>query len=91
MSENTNTIGLNVEIRAEQNMIYPGRFQPYSRPHPSVGDEYASDWWSDLTGGFSYYGSGGYDPSGEGGSRLAGAPCSDDEDDGRDRDEDGDE
>ena len=39
----------------------------HSQPHPSAIDEYASDWWSDLTGGFSYYGSGGYDPSDEGG------------------------
>ena len=58
----------------------------HSQPRPSSVDDYASDWWSDLTGG-GYYGSGGYDPSGEGGSRLAGAPPSDDEDDGRDGDE----
>ena len=51
--------------------------------------EYASDWWSDLTGGFGNYGSSGYDPSSAGGSRPAGAPRSDDEDVGGD--EDGDE
>ena len=63
----------------------------HSQSCPSAADEYASDWWSDLIGGFSYYGSGGYDPSGEGGSRPAGAPRSDDDDDGRDGDEDCDE
>ena len=63
----------------------------HSQPCPRAADEYASDWWSDLTGGFSYYGSNGYDPSSEGGSRPAGSPRSDDEDDGRDGDEDGDE
>ena len=63
----------------------------HSQPRPSAADEYASDWWSDLIGGFSYYGSGGYDPSSEGDSRPTGAPRSDDEDDGRDGDEDGDE
>ena len=47
----------------------------------------ASDWWSDLTGG-GYYGSAGYDPSGAGGSRLAGVTRSDDEDAGRDDDDD---
>ena len=61
----------------------------YSQPRSSAVDEYALDWWSDLTGGFGYYGSSGYDPSGVGGSRLAGAPRSDDEDVGGD--EDGDE
>ena len=61
----------------------------HSQPGPSATDEYASDWWSDLTGGFGYYGSGGYDLSGAGDSRPAGAPCSDDEDVGGD--EDGDE
>ena len=54
----------------------------HSQPHPSAADEYASDWWSDLTGSF-------YDPSGAGGSHPAGAPRSDDEDVGGD--EDGDE
>ena len=63
----------------------------HTKSCPSGIDEYASDWWGDLIGGFNYYGSGGYVPSGEGGSRLAGAPRSDDEDDGRDGDEDGDE
>ena len=58
-----------------------------SQPRPSAADEYASDWWSDLTGGFSYYGSGGYDPSSEGGSHPASAPCSDDEDVGGDDDD----
>ena len=62
-----------------------------SQPRPSAADEYALDWWSDLTSGFSYYGSSGYDPSSEGGSRPPSAPCSDYEDDGRDGDEDGDE
>ena len=61
----------------------------HSQPRPSTTDDYTSDWWSDLTGGGGYYESGGYDPSGVGGSRLAGATCSDDEDAGRD--EDGDE
>ena len=63
----------------------------HSQLCPSAVDEYASDWWSDLTSGFSYYGSGGYDPSGEGGSRPPGAPRSDDDREGRDGDEDGDE
>ena len=54
----------------------------HSQPCPSAAYEYASDWWSDLTGSF-------YDPSGAGGSRPAGAPRSDDEDVGGD--EDGDE
>ena len=55
----------------------------HSQPRPSTTDDYASDWWSDLTGGGSYYGSGGYDPSSVGDSRLASAPRSDDEDVGR--------
>ena len=59
----------------------------HSQPCPSAADEYASDWWSDLTASFGYYGSGGYDPSGAGGSRPAGATCSDDEDGGRDEDD----
>jgi len=63
----------------------------HPQPRPSATDKYASDWWGDLTGGFSYYGSSGYDSSGEGGSRPPGAPCSDDEGEGRDGDEDGDE
>jgi len=63
----------------------------HSQPCPSAIDEYALDWWSDLTGGFSYYGSSGYDPSGEGGSLPPSAPHSDEEGEGRDRDEDGDE
>ena len=54
----------------------------HSEPHPSATDEYALDQWSGLMGSF-------YDPSGVGGSRLAGATCSDEEDAGRD--EDGDE
>ena len=53
----------------------------HSQPRPSAADEYALDWWSDLTGSF-------YDPSGAGGSRPAGATCSDDEDVGRDEDDD---
>ena len=53
----------------------------HSQPRSSAVDEYASDWWSDLTGSF-------YDPYGAGGSRLAGATCSDDEDAGRDEDND---
>ena len=60
----------------------------HSQSRPSAADEYASDWWSDLTGSFVYYGSGGYDPSGAGGSHPTGAPCSDDEDVGRDKDDD---
>ena len=63
----------------------------HSQPRPSAVDEYTSDWWSDLTGGFSYYGSSSYDPSSEGGSRPPGAPRSDDEGEGRDGDEDGDD
>ena len=58
----------------------------HSQPHPSAADVYASDWWGDLTGGFDYYVSGGYDPSGTSGSRPAGAPRSDDEDVGGDED-----
>ena len=42
-------------------------------------------------GSFGYYGSSGYDPSGAGGSHPTGAPCSDDDHDGRDRDKDDDE
>ena len=60
----------------------------HSQPRPSAVDEYASDWWSDLTGDFGYYRSGGYDPSGVGGSRPAGVTRSDDEDAGRDDDDD---
>ena len=52
----------------------------HSQPRPSTADKYATDWWSDLTGGGSYYGSSGYD--------LAGAPCLDDEDVGGDDDDD---
>ena len=59
----------------------------HSQPRPSSVDDYASDWWSDLTGG-GYYGSGGYDPSGAGGSRPAGVTRSDDEGAGRDDDDD---
>ena len=62
-----------------------------SQPCPSAADEYASNLWSDLTGSFGYYRSGGYVSSGVGGSHPPGAPRSDDEDDGRDGDEDGDE
>ena len=53
----------------------------HSQPRPSATDEYASDWWSDLTGSF-------YDPSGAGGSRPASATRSDDEDASRDEDDD---
>ena len=53
----------------------------HSQPRPSATDEYALDWWSDLTGSF-------YDPSSAGGSHPAGATCSDDEDAGRDKDDD---
>ena len=60
----------------------------HSQPRPSAADEYVIDWWSDLIGGVGYYGSGCYDLSGAGGSHLAGAPCSDDEDVGRDEDDD---
>ena len=60
----------------------------HSQPRPSTADEYATDWWSDLTGGGGYYGSSGYDPFGAGGSRPAGVTRSDDEDAGRDDDDD---
>ena len=53
----------------------------HSQPCPSAAYEYASDWWSDLTGSF-------YNPSGADGSRPAGATCLDDEDAGRDEDDD---
>ena len=53
----------------------------HSQPRPSTADKYASDWWSDLMGSF-------YDPSGAGGSHLAGATHSDDEDAGTDEDDD---
>ena len=53
----------------------------HSQPRPSAADEYALDWWSDLMGSF-------YDPSGAGGSRLAGAIRLDDEDVGGDEDDD---
>ena len=60
----------------------------HSQPCPSTADDYATDWWSDLTGGGGFYGSGGYDVSGAGGSRPAGVARSDDEDAGRDDDDD---
>ena len=60
----------------------------HSQPHPSAIDKYALDWWSDLIGGFGYYGSSGYDPSGVGGSRPAGVTHLDDKDAGRDDDDD---
>ena len=53
----------------------------HSQPHPSAVDEYALDWWSDLTGSF-------YDTFGVAGSHPAGATRSDDEDAGRDEDDD---
>ena len=53
----------------------------HSQPRPSAADEYALDWWSDLTGSF-------YDPFGASGSRPAGATRSDNEDAGRDEDDD---
>ena len=53
----------------------------HSQPRPSAVDEYALDWWSDLTGSF-------YDPSRASGSHPAGATRSDDEDVGRDKDDD---
>ena len=46
------------------------------------------DRFSDLIGGFSYYGSSGYGPFGEGGFCPAGAPRLEDEDVGRDDDDD---
>ena len=52
-----------------------------TQSRPSAADEYASAWWSDLTGSF-------YDPSSVDGSRSAGATRSDDEDVGRDEDDD---
>ena len=64
------------------------RVPTHSQPRPSVADKYASDWWSDLTGSFGHYGSSGYDPSSAGGSRPAGAPRSNDEDVGGDKDDD---
>ena len=60
----------------------------HAQPCPSAVDEYALDWWGGLTGGYSHYGYGGYDPSIEGGSRPARAPHLDDEGDGRDDDYD---
>ena len=57
------------------------RVPTHSQLRSSAADEYASDWWSDLTGSF-------YDPSGAGGSHPAGATRSDDEDAGRDEDDD---
>ena len=60
----------------------------HTQPCPSIAEEYTLDWWGDLIGGFSYYGSSSYGPFCEGGSRLAGAPCLDDEGDGRDDDDD---
>ena len=56
------------------------RVPTHSQPRPSTTDDLALDWWSDLTGGGGYYGSGGYDPSGAGGSRPTSVPCSEDED-----------
>ena len=60
----------------------------HSQPRPSAAGEYALDWWSDLTGSFGYYGFGGYDPSGAGGSHPADDPRSDDEDVGGGEDDD---
>ena len=56
----------------------PSDFQP----RPSAGEAFASDFWDDLTGGYGYYGFGGYGHASEGGSRPPGAPRSEDEDDG---------
>ena len=53
----------------------------HSQPCPSAINEYASDWWSDLTGSF-------YDLSGAGGSGPASATRLDDDDAGRDEDDD---
>ena len=61
----------------------PSNFQP----RPSIGEQFALDFWDDLTGGYGYYRFGGYDPSGEGGSRPPGAPRLEDEDDGGQDDE----
>jgi hypothetical protein len=58
-------------------MPLQARVPTHAQPRPSAADES-----SDLTGGYSYYGYGGHDLSGEGGSCPAGAPRSDDEDDG---------
>ena len=52
------------------------------QPHPSVGEQFAADFWGDLTSGYEYYGFGGYGASGEGSSRPPSAPCSEDENDG---------
>ena len=65
----------------------PSDFQP----RPSAGEQFASDFWGDLTSGYGYYGFGGYDPSGEGGSHPLGAPRSEDEDDGGQDDDDDEE
>ena len=65
------------------------RLPTHSQPCSSAADEFTLDWWGELIGDFSYYGSSGYAPFGEGGSRPAGAPRSEDED--RDDDYDDDE
>ncbi|XP_066361563.1 uncharacterized protein [Miscanthus floridulus] len=78
-SSDTDTDEFRVESREERKRKSTDR---------GSDDDYASDWWSDLTGGGGYYGSGDYDPSGAGGSRLAGVSRSDDEDAGRDKDDD---
>ena len=61
------------------------------QPHPSAGEQFASDFWDDLTSGYDYYGFGSNDPSGEGGSHPPGAPHLEDEDDGGQDDDDDDE
>ena len=63
----------------------------HSQPRHSATDEFASNWWGELTGGFSHYGSSGYAPFGEGGSRPASAPRLEDEDEDKDDDYNDDE
>ena len=65
----------------------PSNFQPC----PCAGEQFVLDFLGDLTGGYGYYGFGGYDPSGEGGSRPPSGPRSEDEDDGGQDDNDDEE
>jgi hypothetical protein len=61
---------------------------PHTQPRPCAADEVASDFWDDLTRGYSYCGFRGHGSASEGGSHPTGAPRSNDEDDGGQDDDD---
>jgi hypothetical protein len=56
----------------------------HTQPRPSAGEEFGSGMWHGHypPGGHGHYGGSSSCPFGEGGSHSAGAPCSNDEDDG---------